>query len=945
MREFEIWQAAANILDPQERGRFLDRECGNDQELRERVAACLANPEDTFTFDTKHPYEVQKPQPDALNTNTSVPPTLDHVGESASSRIGAYRLLRKIGEGGMGSVWLAEQREPIQRTVALKIIKAGMDSAEVIARFDAERQALARMDHPNIAKVLDAGVTEKGRPFFVMELVKGVPLTTFCDEKCMTTEQRLKLFQDVCYAIQHAHQKGIIHRDIKPSNVLVMEVDGEAVPKVIDFGLAKATDSRLTDKTLFTKFGQMVGTPAYMSPEQAEAEIDIDSRTDVYSLGVLMYEMLTGVTPLDILSLRGAALREIQRLIREKDPPRMSQRISSLGVDSAVVAGKRSTDSRKLLQKVRGDLDVIAMKALEKDRKRRYETPGSLAADIQRYLDREVIEARPASSWYRIAKFWQRNRLLASTASVVAVTLVAASIVSTWQAVRASRAAEAERVATMHAKDETERATKLAVAEGIAKDQAIKRLEQIQAGTDILGWIFKDIDLREVQEGGKTLEQILGERLKTAASKLSDEAVGDKLVVANLQGILAESLSSFGHIDEAIQLLEKATATRETLQGPDHQETLIAQHNLAECYIIAGQYERAIPIHEQTLQRSRKTLGDTHYDTLSSLKELGNAYIYVSNFDKGIPLLEEAVRLCRKHIGEGDELLMTALNSLAVGYQQTDKLDLALPLYEETYELRKKYLPPGHYDTMTITNNLSTIYYSMGEIDKALPMMKEVFEQRKSKLGMAHPHTLTSMSNLAVVLEGAGKREEALPYFEEALKASEEGIGVNHPSTIQRVRNLANCVRDLGDTERALDLYQDYVDRSRTIYDEDSLDYSNALIYLGFNLVNFAKWEEAEPVLRRCLTIRERELSAEDWRIASTQSLLGGALTGLDRPEEAEPLLISGYTGQKSQSANMPSAGRAGIDQALDRLIEFYKNRSGEGDQAELEKWMAEKQQ
>src|SRR5262245_42242886 len=343
----------------------------------------------------------------------ALPATVDGlITERPGTIIGQYKLLEQIGEGGFGIVFMAEQREPIRRKVALKVIKPGMDTRQIIARFEAERQALSLMDHPNIARVLDAGATGSGRPYFVMELVKGVSITEFCDKNQLAPEARLKLFIDVCHAIQHAHHKGVIHRDIKPTNVMVTLHDGNPVVKVIDFGVAKATVQRLTERTLFTAYGQMVGTPAYMSPEQAEMSgLDIDTRSDVYALGVLLYELLTGTTPLEGKRLRDAGYVEMQRLIREEEAPRPSTRLSSLGDSATVLAGNRGMDARRLAQLLAGDLDGVVMKALEKDRTRRYETANGFAMDVQRYLHHEAILARPPATAYKLKKFAQRNRV------------------------------------------------------------------------------------------------------------------------------------------------------------------------------------------------------------------------------------------------------------------------------------------------------------------------------------------------------------------------------------------------------------------------------------------------------------------------------------------------------------------------------------------------------
>src|SRR3954454_69905 len=403
--EKTVFLEAAELASPTDRAAYLDRSCGDDRQLRAAVEALLLS---------------HQRSPGMLDATINHEPP---IAERPGTIIGPYKLLQQIGEGGMGVVFMAEQTVPIQRTVALKIVKPGMDTRQVIARFEAERQAVAMMDHPNIAKVLDAGTTESGRPYFVMELVKGIPITKYCDEKHLPIRARLELFMQVCQAVQHAHQKGIIHRDIKPNNVLVAEYDHQTVPKVIDFGVAKATAQKLTERTMFTEFGQVLGTMEYMSPEQAKLnQLDIDTRTDVYSLGVLLYELLAGSTPFEGKRLKEAAFDEMLRIIREEEPPKPSTRLTASDM-LASIAANRQIEPARLSKDVRGELDWIVMKALEKDRNRRYETASGLAADIRRYLDDEPVQACPPSPLYRARKFARRNRgpVWAGTAVLLAL--------------------------------------------------------------------------------------------------------------------------------------------------------------------------------------------------------------------------------------------------------------------------------------------------------------------------------------------------------------------------------------------------------------------------------------------------------------------------------------------------------------------------------------------
>src|SRR6267378_299716 len=477
-REVALFSAALE-LPAGERASYLADACADDPALRLRLEALLRVHEEAITFlENKEPGAPESPvgaeDPGASMRSTGA------ASEKAGDRIGRYKLLQQIGEGGCGAVYMADQEEPVRRRVALKVIKLGMDTKQVIARFEAERQALALMDHPNIAKVLDAGVTDAGRPYFVMDLVRGIKITAYCDENNLSTEERLKLFMQVCQAIQHAHQKGIIHRDIKPSNILVTvsEPGAPGCPKVIDFGIAKATTGqRLTDKTVFTAFEQFIGTPAYMSPEQAMmTSLDIDTRTDIYALGVLLYELLTGQTPFNAKDLMAAGLDAMRRIINEQEPMRPSTRLSTmLAADLTMVAQHRQAEPARLGTLLRGDLDWIVMKTLEKDRARRYETANGLAMDVQRYLSDEPVMACPPSRVYRFQKLVRRNKGPFAATGAVALMLVLGIVASSLQAVRARRAEKEQGLLRLQADAEK----KTAQVEAVKSRQVARLLEKM----------------------------------------------------------------------------------------------------------------------------------------------------------------------------------------------------------------------------------------------------------------------------------------------------------------------------------------------------------------------------------------------------------------------------------------------------------------------------------
>ena len=561
-RANELFDEALKLGSVEERAAFLVRVCGGDEALRERVERLLAAHDQAGAF-------LGEPLADERGT-IAVQPISE---EAPGTHIGRYKLLERIGEGGCGVVYVAEQTEPVRRRVALKVIKLGMDTRQVVARFEAERQALAMMDHPNIAKVLDAGGTDTGRPYFVMELVRGIRITEYCDQNNLSIPERLDLFIKVCQAIQHAHQKGIIHRDIKPSNILVTLHDGVPVPKVIDFGIAKATESRLTDATVYTQLHQFIGTPAYMSPEQAEMSgLDIDTRSDIYGLGVLLYELLTGRTPFDQKELVEAGLDRMRRMIREQEPVRPSTRFSSLqGEELTTTARRRSADAPRLIHVLRGDLDWIVMKCLEKDRTRRYETANGLAADLKRHLINEPVVARPPSTLYRVQKTVRRNKLVFAAGAIVASAIIAGFVVSAWSFLKerearrlAVRAEEKAENALQHeaslrqraqestvAAEKAARETRLALADADFQ-QALRLLEENKS-RNALAYLARSLSLAPTNAVATRLANLLANRswmaptiVATNSSFAAFSAEGKQIATADLDGFVRVRDSTSG---------------------------------------------------------------------------------------------------------------------------------------------------------------------------------------------------------------------------------------------------------------------------------------------------------------------------------------------------------------------------------------------------------------
>jgi serine/threonine protein kinase/tetratricopeptide (TPR) repeat protein len=729
----------------------------------------------------------------ALSSASSTVPFRPSIEAAGATIAGKYKLLEEIGEGGMGTVWVAEQTKPVKRKVALKLIKAGTDSRSVLARFEAERQALALMDHPNIAKVLDGGLTEGSRPFFVMDYVKGVPITEYCDGTRLSIGERLNLFVQVCSAVQHAHQKGIIHRDLKPANILVAPYDDKPVPKVIDFGLAKAMHQPLTERTLHTAHEMVLGTPLYMSPEQAQLNnIDVDTRTDVYSLGVVLYELLTGTTPLERQQFKQAAWDEMRRLIREEEPPRPSARLSSSATLASLAASRRS-EPKTLTRQLRGELDWVVMKALEKDRTRRYDTANGLARDVQRYLADEIVEARPPTTAYRLKKFVRRHRGQVLAASLVLLALVMGVIGTTIGMVQANEAKlrEAKRA-------EGEQKAKENVY--AKRQEAERNLEFARKANKILGSVFAGLDPETNYETVADLRNALRDNLTKAVKELEGSAIGHPLEVAEMQNTLGLSLLALAEASLAVEVFEKALETRKANLGPNLSDTLTSMNHLANAYRASGQLVKAVALHEETLEKTKAILGPEHPRTLVIMNNLGLDYEASGQQAKATALFEETLekwKAKRAYIAGGTMLANV------------------LPSMEKELEKVKANLGPDHLDTLKKMDNLAKAFISFGEYAKAVSLFKETLEKQKVKLGSDHPSTLVTMSNLAGAYQASGQFARAVPLFEEALEKRRANLGPDHLDTLKSMSNLANAFKSSGEFAKAVSLFKETLEKQK----------------------------------------------------------------------------------------------------------------------------------
>jgi len=796
----------------------------------------------------------------SAETLTSSAASTETVTGATPKNIGPYRLIRKLGEGGMGQVWLAEQTAPLQRQVAIKLIRAGLSDNVLIERFESERQALARMNHPAIAKVFDAGTTPEGIPYFVMEYVSGIPITSYCDEKRLSIRDRLGLFLTVCEGVQHAHQKAIIHRDLKPANILVTEIDGKPTPRIIDFGIAKAFAEGDALATMFTRAGFFVGTPAYMSPEQADPDVqDVDTRTDVYSLAVILYELLTGSLPFDPTQWRAEVMRESLRRLREVDPPLPSvqfhKRATSEREAATRTAELRSTAPQQLISLLHGDLDWITMKALEKDRARRYGTPNELAADLQRYLNNEAVTARPASVTYRVQKYVRRHRVAVSVASAGVALLIVFAIL---QAVQIRRVTQ-------------------------ERDRTARERDRANRVTEFMARMFQVSDPSEARGNSITAREVLDKASKDIDTGLKQ----DPELQAKLMNTMGQVYKSLGLYAQAEVLARRGLELNTRTLGPNHRDTIKSMMGLSRTLLLETKLPEAEQLLRSTVERARKSLGPFDLDTLRATENLGEILGEEGRYADAEAIFRQGLADLHAIKNPDRELLVDFQEGMAICDFSLGKFAEGEKSFREVYELERKSLGDDNPIVLSELDNLGNALNQEGKPAEAEAVLRQVLDSERRVLGAEHLNTLTTEDNLALVLLQEKHFAEAEPLLRQLLEAKTRALGPDNRSTLLTKGHLADDLKQQNRLSEAEKLSRETLASQRRVLGPEHPDTLVTLDGFGNILTQERRYSQAEAVHRECLALRLKVFTAHHPDSARSECLLAQVLALEGKRDEA----------------------------------------------------------
>ena len=960
--DLEPWQRADRVfvqaleLPETERPAFLEEACSEDSQLRQLVHELLGFDEALGSFSEGPALEaVERAAAEA----------------SAEQHIGPYRLLGQLGSGGMGTVYLAEQSEPVERKVALKLIKAGMDSEQVLARFEGERQALALMDHANVARVYDAGAAGTGRSYFAMEYVPGHEITEHCDRAELGFRDRVRLFLQVCDGVQHAHQKGLIHRDLKPSNILVKSAQGEpATVKIIDFGVAKSMQRKLSAHAAHTQLGTFVGTPVYSSPEQILGRFgETDTRSDIYSLGVVLYELLVGTPPHTWDDFDGRSQEEIARMLSEEPPTKPIHRFTTTtGKDAETVAQRRSLTVEQMQRRLRGDVSWILLKCLERRPEERYPSVSELRKDLERWLEGLPLEARPATGLYRLRTFVRRHRTGVAVTALVGAALLTTTAAAVTGFLRAERAAEEAELAADFQVEQLQELDPAAMGLGLRTkliDEIRHRLGEQEVEPSVLEADLKTLEglLSHANFTDLSLSLLDDQLFARAETAIAEKYGETPLLQARLWQSVADTRRELGQFEAAVEPQQRALAVRRrelgdehplTLEslasrgflwlvmgrldaaegdlrqaaearrrvlGDEHPETVISIGTLGSSLQAQGKLAEAEPNLREALETHRRVLGNEHPDTLISIGNLGSLLSDQGKLAEAEPYYREALEASRQVLGDEHPGTLISVNNLGFLLSSQGRAAEAEPYYREALETSRRVLGNEHRDTLISINNLGSLLRSQGKFGEAEALFREALATRRRVLGDAHPDTLFTVNSVGLLFRSQGQLAEAEPYFREALETRRRVLGEEHPDTLVSMGNLGLLLMSQGKLSEAETYGRKALDAYRRLYGEERLDSLRAARNLAKILNERSKYAEVTELLEETLPTADGALGKEHQVSAEMRSLLGEALVGLGAYDGAEPLLLDGY---QALEASL-SADDERVRQAAERLAALYE--------------------